>query len=380
MGCLRLFLALVVVAAHTLPAGRLPIFGGNLAVKLFFVVSGFYMALILSEKYNQPGGTGTRLFYSNRALRIFPLLWLVLAMEIVCAAIVPSVTGTDWAQWPGLLGRLWEQGHLLAIAALGFSQMSGFAVDAMHLVSFDSAGAAHLYDGPVAGDSLRGWQPLPMSHAWSISCELVFYLLAPVLVRMRLAWLAVVAVASALLDPLLSRGLRLPALADVASNFAAPCQFGYFVLGIAAYRLYRHPRWSPSVAHPLAQASVVAAFAAVCVFYSGWNRLSYTGTLVLLYTGVVLAIPVLFARCARLTWDREIGDLSYPVYLTHVTVIRFFDLPAVTGRLGAGFHGSLAHASLVAIISIALSWLIVRTIDHRIDAYRQARLARAAAA
>jgi peptidoglycan/LPS O-acetylase OafA/YrhL len=250
----------------------------------------------------------------------------------------------------------------------------------MHLVSFDSSGAIQLYDGPVAGGYFRGWQPLPLSHAWSISCELVFYLLAPVLVRLRLPWLVVVAVSSSLLDPVVSRGLRLPALADVASSFAAPCQFGYFVLGIIAYRLYRHRQWSPSAAHFVAQTGIVAGFASVCVFYSSWNRLSYTGTLVLLYAGVVLAIPVLFARCSRLSWDRAIGDLSYPVYLLHVSVIRFFDLPAVAGHLGKEFHGSLAHASVIAIASIALSWVIVRTIDHRIDAYRQARLARAAAA
>lgn len=379
MGCLRLYLALVVVAAHTLPAGRLPMIGGNLAVRLFFVVSGFYMALILSEKYNQPGGAGARLFYSNRALRIFPLLWLVLALDVALAFLIPALVGGSWAEWPGLLARLWENGRHSAIASMIVTQVSGFGVDLMHLVSFDALGAARLYDGPVSGGGFRGWQPLPMSHAWSISCELVFYLLAPFLVRLRVAGLVGVAVGSALLEPVLAKGSGLAAMGDVASSFAAPFQFGYFVLGILAYRLYRHPRWSPSHMPSAAQIALVAGFFLVCMSYASWNRLSYTGTLVLLYAGVTIAIPVLFARCARLSWDREIGDLSYPVYLVHVSVVRLFDLPGVGGQLGAGFRGSLAHAAAVAAVSIALSWVIVRTIDQRIDAYRQSRLARATA-
>ncbi|MCB1224366.1 MAG: acyltransferase [Verrucomicrobiales bacterium] len=376
---MRLFLALVVVAAHTLSAGRLPLIGGNLAVRLFFVVSGFYMALILSAKYNQPGGLGRRLFYSNRALRIFPLLGLVLALEVVLAFLVPALTGGPWAEWPRLLGRLWDQGRFTAIAAMAGAQISGFGVDLVHLFSFDGSGGAHWYSGPVTGDGFRGWQPLPMSHAWSISCELVFYLLAPLLARLRLPALVGVAVASALLDPIMAKGAGLVALSDVASSFAAPLQFGYFILGILAYRLYLHPRWSPALLPGLVQAGIVAGFFGLCVFYSVWNRFSYTGTLVLLYTGVTLSIPVLFARCARLSWDREIGDLSYPVYLVHVTVIRLFDLPSIGGRFGEGFRGSFPHTAAVAAVSIALSWVIVHTIDQRIDAYRQSRLQRAAA-
>ena len=52
MGLLRFCLALAVVAAHT--HQRLfpfQMISGFYAVKVFFVISGFYMALILNEKY-----------------------------------------------------------------------------------------------------------------------------------------------------------------------------------------------------------------------------------------------------------------------------------------------------------------------------------------
>jgi peptidoglycan/LPS O-acetylase OafA/YrhL len=71
MGLLRYLLAAAVIVAHSAPIPGLPLLAGDLAVKLFFLVSGFYMGLILSEKYlTLPGGLA--LFYGNRFLRIFP--------------------------------------------------------------------------------------------------------------------------------------------------------------------------------------------------------------------------------------------------------------------------------------------------------------------
>jgi peptidoglycan/LPS O-acetylase OafA/YrhL len=45
---------------------------------MFFMISGLYMALILSDKYRR----SLKTFYVNRALRIFPTYWLVL---LLCA-------------------------------------------------------------------------------------------------------------------------------------------------------------------------------------------------------------------------------------------------------------------------------------------------------
>jgi peptidoglycan/LPS O-acetylase OafA/YrhL len=52
MGTLRLFLALSVAFGHFgMPLGLLT---SDIAVQSFFVISGFYMALVLNEKY-EPG-------------------------------------------------------------------------------------------------------------------------------------------------------------------------------------------------------------------------------------------------------------------------------------------------------------------------------------
>jgi peptidoglycan/LPS O-acetylase OafA/YrhL len=48
---------------------------GRAAVQMFYLISGFYMALILNEKYRRPTATG--IFYSNRFLRLWPAVFIV---------------------------------------------------------------------------------------------------------------------------------------------------------------------------------------------------------------------------------------------------------------------------------------------------------------
>ena len=51
MGILRTILALAVVVYHSYKLFGLRMCGGQVAVESFYMISGFYMALILNEKY-----------------------------------------------------------------------------------------------------------------------------------------------------------------------------------------------------------------------------------------------------------------------------------------------------------------------------------------
>ena len=81
MGIFRLFLAIAVVLQHTKPIGGFQPLGATEAVETFFMISGFYMAMILTEKYRGPGSY--RLFLGNRSLRIYPAYWVVAALTVV---------------------------------------------------------------------------------------------------------------------------------------------------------------------------------------------------------------------------------------------------------------------------------------------------------
>ncbi len=63
MGVFRLMGALWVVLAHGLNL-RVPAATADVAVQTFYIVSSFYIALVLTEKYHS-----TSSFFINRALR-----------------------------------------------------------------------------------------------------------------------------------------------------------------------------------------------------------------------------------------------------------------------------------------------------------------------
>ena len=88
MGTIRLLLALAVVFGHASAFGIIPPYtpqfgyfpiDATLAVHLFFVVSGFYMGLVLDEKYRNLDGWVWR-FYLNRYFRLMPTYLVVVAV------------------------------------------------------------------------------------------------------------------------------------------------------------------------------------------------------------------------------------------------------------------------------------------------------------
>src|SRR5205807_9676378 len=87
MGSLRFILAMSVVYGHAGEFLGVPLIPGDTAVQVFYAVSGFYMALVLNEKYRPPS-SGYVLFISNRFLRLFPVYAAVLCSTLLLAAAV----------------------------------------------------------------------------------------------------------------------------------------------------------------------------------------------------------------------------------------------------------------------------------------------------
>jgi peptidoglycan/LPS O-acetylase OafA/YrhL len=374
MGILRLLLAFVVVIAHTPDLASTFIIGGDRAVSAFFIVSGFYMALILSEKYTHSNSTNLGLFYSNRALRILPLLWIVLIFEIGAALMMNHLGFLSPSHWLRVVEFLFDKEQYALLSTYAFTQVSGFGVDVPYLISLSPDGLPHWYNGPVKAGELRGWQAYPMGHAWSISCELIFYLLAPALNYLRTRTLGVFVVASVAVNFFAPWMLSQP-LANVASSFLAPFQMGFFVLGMLSYRLYKTP-FLQRGGYPVAVRFFIIGGLGLCLFlFEPLSRLSYHGSLICLYGSVTMALPFLFGISRKSKWDTWLGNFSYPIYLTHVTVLQLLDCPPIQKFFGPHFHGTIWHALAALMFAVLLSWLLIRFFDQRIDHWRQRRAA-----
>ncbi|MHC1789464.1 acyltransferase family protein [Solidesulfovibrio sp.] len=352
MGLVRFLLAAAVVINHTGPLYGLVMTDAYMAIKVFFIISGFYMALILTEKYNGPGQT--RLFYSNRFLRLFPLYWTVLLLSLGLSLVFRFGLHTALLLGPW---QLWLDKLTPATAAV-------LAAANLTIVGQDLLFFSHITDAgslTLSADALYratpAWFFLLIPQAWTISLELVFYALAPWLVRQKTGLLATLAGASF--------GLRaMVYLADLPfdpwKQRFFPVECGFFLLGILAYRLYAALKPVPIPRTTLWQVSGLYVAAIV-----GYQFLpGFMGKELYLYAATVLSIPFLFRLTKKMTLDRTIGELSYPIYITHWTVIMVVEY--AWGRA----HLPVAALAATILVSLALN----RFVADPIERFRQRRV------
>jgi peptidoglycan/LPS O-acetylase OafA/YrhL len=94
---------------------------GGVGVRLFFVISGFLITYLMLREFAVRGSFSLRDFYLRRALRIFPIYFLYVAIVGIAAALgVVEVEPLDWLKaitftvdFGGagpLLGHLWSLG------------------------------------------------------------------------------------------------------------------------------------------------------------------------------------------------------------------------------------------------------------------------------
>jgi len=367
MGTSRLLLALCVVIAHAAPIPGVRSLDAGLAVKSFFIFSGFYMALILREKYPATA-EGRSLFYTGRLLRIYPMYFITLALAVAFYAAASLRLGHP-ADRLNLWVQAWSRGDRGILALIGLSQLTVVGLDFTPIFNFSPSSGFHLLSAAAPADATLAWRFNFLPHCWSIGAELLFYAMAPRLVGLRTGALAALT-AGTLAAALAVQGTEGP-LANSAAYHVGLLQLPYFLLGILAYTaLYQVPAFRPS-----AIAAAAPLLGLLVLTFSGWPRLGKAGGHVYLLCAWLL-LPVLFHVSRRAAWDRWIGELSYPIYLLHVPMkwvllasrgVETKDAAEVSGV-------SLAVATLAAAAAMVL------LVDRPLERYRRRRFERRAAA
>ncbi len=286
---------------------------GRTAVALFFVLSGF----ILTRQYARISPSDRRAYYVARFARIYPVVLLALAVAGVGIAIAA-------ATHPGALER-W------------------YLVQATHPLHLGTSLAAQL-------SLTTGWFPDPSINqpwdapAWSISCEVLFYALLPVLLpllrRMSMRRLVLVGVAAYLVQGLCVADLK--ALQTVEGGYLL-YQFPLvhlpeFLAGmVAALWFVRRPAPLGRVPRRLLIGTATAGIAALALIQPVTPAYYCCTPL------FVMLVLGLAARGGRTDWLGSatavlLGEASYSLYLLHVPLGRLFQLarpPQWTGYLFA---------------------------------------------
>jgi peptidoglycan/LPS O-acetylase OafA/YrhL len=353
MGLFRFLLALSVIATHGSAVLGSTLYPGGGAVQVFFMISGFYMALVLGGRYELTR-QGLMLFYTNRALRLYPAflavtlgIWALFFVTWVAIGRMPTNT---WAEpyaamsWPGKLALISTNWLMLGsdvLSSLHFSPEQGICW------MFPEYPPQKVMNGMLWLHELRTNGP-----AWSIGTEIWFYLLVPFLVRLRWWWTALLFAASMGLRLWISEGLgRYP-------YFFFPAQLLFFIAGVWGCQLYRHFRLAEK-ALPWARWVLLLNWAMVWLY--PWYG-AYVPEAVL-YVVVAASLPVMF-RCSKdWHWDRSLGDLSYPLYLVHLPLHSL-----IYSRLG------INSGTVDALGAIACALFIVWVIERPFERMRRARV------
>lgn len=271
---------------------------GHLAVLLFFYLSGYWVALIWQAKFGR--GSIVR-FYAARYLRIAPL-------------------------------------YLLAVWAAAL--LRGQPIHVENLTLF---GVASTHRDPTG-------------VAWSLDIELQFYVLVPFLVAAIAAspvWLSAI-----LLLAISASGYWLAAhtgMATIAIYLPA------FALGTLTYV----KAWRPSLrtAHiSLAGFVAMTALTALTPFLDKSTPDPFNQDI----WGLIWMLPLVPYVARSLTvrstsLDRDLGNLSYPLYLVHFTAI----------TLALSRFGDTSAVKLAAVaVSVGVAAAVYFLIDRQVDSWR----------
>ncbi|GAA1522212.1 acyltransferase [Sphaerisporangium rubeum] len=290
---------------------------GFYGVSFFFVLSGFVLTWSA-----RPGDTAPRV-WRRRFVKIYPNH----LVTFVVAGALLLLTAQQLAPWPTLAGLFLVQSWVPDVVY----------PNTMNFVS------------------------------WSLSCELLFYLCFPWLlralnrVRARGLWLTAAAmVAVILVAPVVSTfaigGTPLPFIADGSLSFEQiwfvyffpPVRAAEFVLGMVAARLVIAGHRPPI---PLLPALLVAV-AGYAVNSSVPYLFGVAGLAALWLTPLVAAAAVTDLRATRSPFRGRtmvrLGEWSFAFYMVHGLVVTYLPLWLVQGR-------DLGAASRIGLLVLALA-------------------------
>ena len=353
MGSLRFLLALAVAGGHAASMFGFAatwIFPGREAVQIFYMISGFLVAMILNQKYpDTPHGNW--IFYSNRIAKIF-VPYLVILAATVCACLVSrSMTGN------AILLNAW-----FAEAVSMDLPTSAFALLTNVLVVGQEWGFLLIYRAGSLFLSLNAFEQQPMASqftvilpAWTLSIELLFYLLAPFIVRRNLLFVVALALAGHCFR---FASYHFGYYSEATNYRFFPFELSLFLYGAVIFRLGKllipgDPRWCTHIA---------MLTAITIIFLPPLFR----GSPYELYALIGVALPALLEFSRRHDWDVLLGQLSYPLYLVH------WPIGACLASIWIGKNPVLPV--LTVLSAVAAAALLNRYIVAPVDGWRQARV------
>lgn len=359
MGLIRLLLALSVIVAHAGSIFGLDFLGGPMAVQSFFIISGFYMSLVLNEKYIGAHKSYT-LFLSNRLLRLFPIYWVVLLLTIILVTFAIGYDskvefGSGLQYCVAYFGQMsWG-----SLAFLIFIHIFLIGQDMVMFLGLDIHTGHLFFTADFWKTSPQLYKFLLLPQAWTIGIEITFYLIAPFIVRRKpIVILSLIFLSIAIRILLIRSGLA----NDPWTYRFFPSVLVFFLLGNLSYHIYKRIENAPlNFGIPLSITLLVLLFS---MFF---HQIMIPHREGLFFIVFFLAVPFIFKQSRHSRIDAALGNLSYPVYICHSLIGLFL------GRM-TGLTRIFGDGLTEAILAIGFSLILNKVVGVPIERIRQKRV------
>jgi peptidoglycan/LPS O-acetylase OafA/YrhL len=367
MGIFRLYLALCVAVSHAGEKFPLGPHRGHEAVQIFFMISGFYMAMVYG-KYSS-----NKEFFFSRFIRIFVPYWTI-CLGIVVVSLAMGVTYGIWVALDTYMDAA-KQNETAGVILVTLSNFTIFGQDLVMFLSHD-LGKSLSFTSDYSTSANPLWRYLVIPQTWSVSIELMFYLCIPWLLKRSSKTLIYIISLSVLARICVYLFTDFPP--DPWRFRFFPFELALFIGGILSFRFFNQhseffssfgDRWAAkSIGGYLRQTAILLFlfWLSSCFTRLGLKVFSTASYLELIsYFFMAAAIPFLFSLSKSNKVDRFIGELSYPVYLVHVFVISAMVviLPYL-GNLNQFKYGLFTSSAIVSVaLSICVLLLVINPLD-----------------
>ena len=345
MGSIRLFLAFAVLMSHS-GVCDIEIVPGHVAVQTFFIISGFYMSLILSTKYNN---SHISIFYVNRLLRLFPTYLAVLMVSVVVLFVFDVGIFAN----ANRVEKVFTRSLFMTVLYL-WTNVAIVGQEIFFLLGINPDSPSFYWDLNGMA-SIKGYYYALVPQAWSLSMELYFYFLAPFILRLRIIWvISIFALSLCLRLLIVSKGPEY----DLFLTRCFPAELCLFLVGSLSYFLFTIIRGNKNK-----YSLGLISWAAVLVYLISYEQMDQSYALTFLAIAVFVCMPFVFDLTRKSRIDRFLGNMSYPVYVVHFLIIGFLE----------GYKEEYSVFLLLALVFSA-SLLLHYGIEAPTDRWRQMRI------
>jgi peptidoglycan/LPS O-acetylase OafA/YrhL len=310
----------------------------------------------------------------SRLSRLLPLYWIVATITLIAEFLFAT---RDSGFYPLAKPLAYASGvnfHALPWPIwtyIGVSELTTLGTDTGQWLGFSKlTGALGVAPDFVPNaTSVLALSPVP--PAWSIGLELTFYLIAPFIVLQRLRVIGVLIIASlGFRYTLAYAGFS----GDPWNRSLFLSELMYFLLGVLSFRLYvMRSQLTTTFRRTLGLLPILTAvlinpaFAAAKILLRHYDLIMPDFLITTFpYLLVAIGIPFLFERSKDSLFDLRIGNLSYPIYISHMMVLGMLQLvfPTDSFLIGTGWVWLFWNIAWVCVIALVLDRLIAAPIDE----------------